>query len=260
MPARAFEGVSFLVATNGARQTKTEVAVRSIQETAKGSSKRHEIIICGNVDPFAGLEGVRLVESKKAAEQGMLAQLRNAAAERAEEDVLVFLDDDILFSRGWLSRLETYTEENGWDVLGNRILLPDGGRYWDRASMGPHGLVDYDHPEDDQCLYQTGCFWVVRRDLFEQHKWNGSIEYYAEKQGQLNEDLELSVRLHQAGIILRFDKENWVWHWDDSYTEWCFGDGRSVCARKDDITETLGIDTFLPNATEFVALIEALAR
>jgi GT2 family glycosyltransferase len=99
-------------------------------------------------------------------------------------------------------------------------LLPDGGRYWDRAILDPHSLVPYSHPDDDPRLYQTGCFWVLRKDVFERHQWDASIRIYQDaRSGGLNEDVEYSQRLIAHGFRLSFDPDNLVWHLDPNYHE-----------------------------------------
>lgn len=222
--------VSFCISTNGLKQEKTVKAINSIKNTVKNSE--HEIIVCGNTQPFSGIENIKLVDAKNQADNGKLAELRNIAADEATGDVLVFLDDDIIFEEEWLERLKKYSSEKHWDVLGNKILLPDGGRYWDRATLKPHQMVDYDISESDPQLYQTGCFWIIRREVFDNNKWDSSIEYYAEKNGKMNEDVEYSQRLKKEGYKLSFDKQNTVWHWDESYQEFSLNPTTLICLRK----------------------------
>ena len=121
--------------------------------------------------------------------------------------------------------------------MGNKILLPDGSRFWDRSTMNPHKLVSYEYPEYSKNLYQTGGFWIMRRDTYESHKWNSSLEIYADKRGQLNEDIELSLRILKSGISLSFDKNNYVWHYDESYTEY-----NSQTLKKEKVAEILQIN------------------
>jgi hypothetical protein len=98
--------------------------------------------------------------------------------------------------------------------------LPDGGRFWDRATVSPHKLVDYDHPQYHKNLYQTGGFWIMRTELFKEHQWDASIVINAEKNGGVNEDVEMSQRMHANNIELSFDKDNTVWHNDNTYKEY----------------------------------------
>ena len=186
----------------------------------------------------------------------MLAKLRNLAAEKADGDVLVFLDDDIIFDQSWVSQLQKFSNDKHWDILGNKILLPDGGRYWDRSILNPHQMVSYDFADNDPRLYQTGCFWVVRMEVFEKHKWDASIEYYAQKKGKVNEDVEYSQRLKDAGYLLKFDKDNLVWHWDDSYQEVKINSLASLCLKKDMIPANMVKESQV--MSQFIHLVENL--
>ena len=117
-------------------------------------------------------------------------------------------------------------------------------------------MVSYDHDHNDPKLYQTGCFWVVRSSLFEKHKWDSTIEYYAERSGKENEDLEYSRRLKQAGYKLKFDKNNLVWHWDEAYQQVDIGPKTSVCLRKKDLPKNF-LKDLLPKE-EFTNLVQSL--
>lgn len=226
--------ISFCISTNGKKADKTAKTIASIKKTlASAQLTDSEIIVCGVVSPFKDVGGIKLVEASQDAETGMLAKLRNTAAEHATGDAIVFLDDDIIFEEGWAARLLQFSKEKHWDILGNKILLPDGGRYWDRAILNPHQMVSYDFVDTDPRLYQTGCFWIVRAEVFSKHKWDSSIEYYAQRNGKVNEDVEYSDRLKKAGYKLKFDEKNTVWHWDDNYQEVMINPLASICLKKD---------------------------
>jgi hypothetical protein len=179
----------------------------------------YEIIVAGNTSPFTEME-ITAVHAPEDADNGLLAKLRNNAAEVASQSVLVFVDDDFVFPEIWASRFVEYSNVEGWQVTANKIFLPDGGRFWDRATMNPHKLVPYQHPSYDKSLYQTGGFWIMRKSVYEKHRWDSSIGINAEKQGKVNEDIEMSLRMHQHGILLSFDSNNTVWHNDNSYAEY----------------------------------------
>ena len=85
--------------------------------------------------------------------------------------------------------------------------------------MNPHKLVDYNYPSYSKSLYQTGGFWIMRKHVYNSHKWDSTIPINAENQGRPNEDIEMSHRMFLNGIELSFDKENVVWHNDNSYIE-----------------------------------------
>ena len=198
-------GISFCISTNGAKPEKTELEIKSIRKTMESVEIPYEIIVAGNTSPFTEME-ITAVHTPEDADNGLLAKLRNNAAEVASHDVLVFVDDDLIFTESWAERFINFSRTNGWQVLGNRVLLPDGGRYWDRATINPHTMIDYDDPLPAGTLYQSGCFWIVRRSVYDTESWDSSIGYYAEKNGGLNEDVEYSLRLQNAGFTLSFDR------------------------------------------------------
>ena len=179
----------------------------------------HEIIIAGDIDNFSDLEGVTLVDQKEAAHSRKVATLRNAAGDVSQHDVIAWLDDDILLSKGWLDDALSHSEDTYWDVLGNRLLNPDGTRHWDRATLNPHKMVDYDHPQYDKGLYQTSGFIMVRREVFESVRWDDECLVRGDKDGGMSEDLKFSLDLVKAGYQLSFNSDATVWHNDHSYTQ-----------------------------------------
>ncbi len=225
----------------------------------RGLETAFEVIVAGVVNKFKKLDNeIDLVPANQVAAAGQLSKLRNIAANRSIYDVIVFVDDDIIFPSSWMPRLLCFSKGKTWEVLGNRILLPDGGRYWDRAVISPHQMVDYDHPENDTNLYQCGCFWIMRRNIFQVEKWDESIPFYAEKSGGINEDIEYSRRLISKGHALSFDKENHVWHWDNRYTEWNTEAEGLRCMSKLDIRASFNVNQFPDVCEEFERQLDDL--
>lgn len=227
-------GVSFCIATNAKRVDKTLLTIKSIKNQP-WKDIPYEIIICGDTEPFSTLDtlsGIIFVNQKEAAHSAMLARLKNSAAERATYSEIVFCDDDELPDLDWLPTLLEYSNNNPWDVLANRILNPDGTRHWDRATLSPHTMVPYEHPEDDRSLYQTGGFFMVRKHVFEKVKWDETKFFYGDKAGSPAEDVQYSEDLVSAGYTLRFNKSSTVWHNDISYTAVNFGPQRIIVVDK----------------------------
>ena len=214
-------GISFCIPTDGKKTEKTKQEISSIHRTMKGLNLPYEIVVAGDVSWLGEEENTVLVQTPEDAHNGLLAKLRNNAGEKASHDTLVFVDDDFIFPETWASRLVEFSVDNGWNALANKILLPDGGRFWDRATFIPeHKLVSYDHPSYCSGLYQTGGFWIIRKETYTQHKWDSSIPIYNDKKnGRPNEDIEMSLRYRKNGIFVEFDKDNYVWHNDDKYVE-----------------------------------------
>lgn len=248
--AEEVDGISFCISTNGAKPEKTKISINSIEKTMKNVDIPYEIVVCGDITPFTDIDCVKCVDASEDAHGGLLAKLRNVAAAATDKTLnsIVFLDDDIIFSENWASRFVEFSKSKPWTVLGNKILLPDGGRYWDRATRIPQKLVDYDHSEDDTSLYQTGCFWILRRETYLESPWDSSIPFYAEKNGGINEDVDMSKRLIELGHSISFDKENLVWHNDDAYVEL---PEYGFTVRKEIAKDRLGVKEFAEQTKEF---------
>ena len=249
---REVNSISFCISTNGAKLEKTKLEIQSIKNTMSNAKIPFEIILAGDTTNFADVDGLTLIDAADDAHNGRLAKMRNIAGEQVSNEVVVFIDDDLIFEDTWAQRLIEFSETNGWNVLGNKVLLPDGGRYWDRATINPHKMVDYDDPLPAGTLYQSGCFWILRTDVYKETLWDSSIEFYAEKNGGLNEDVEYSLRLQKLGYEISFDKDNVVWHNDDSYAEI-----ENLCLKKEIIHEKLGVEIDSKNTEAFEKLLKA---
>ena len=214
-------GISFCVSTNGAKPEKTNLELSSIHKTMQEVDIPYEVIIAGDTKSFVAGERNVLVHTPEDAHNGLLAKLRNNAAEKSQYDVIVFVDDDFIFDTNWAARLLEHSAENGWDILANKILLPDRSRFWDRATMSPHVLVDYDYPEYSKNIYQTGGFWIMRKEVYEKIQWDSNIPINAAERGsnKINEDIDMTLRCYAAGYVISFDEENTVWHNDENYIE-----------------------------------------
>jgi len=214
---KPIEAISFCIPTNGAKPEKTRLTIENIKKEL--GDFPHEIIIAGDIDNFSDIEGVTLVDRKEEAHSRKVATLRNAAGDASQHGVIAWLDDDILLSKGWLEEAVSHSEDTYWDVIGNRLLNPDGTRHWDRATLKPHKMVDYDHPQYDKNLYQTSGFIMVRREVFENVRWDDECLVRVDKEGGMSEDVKFSLDLVKAGYQLSFDPNASVWHNDDSYTQ-----------------------------------------
>jgi len=244
-------GISFCIPTNGKRIEKTNLTMKSIRKQ-KWKDTPYEIVIGGVVDEFKKSKDVELVDRKSDASTGKVAALRNACADNAKYDVIVFCDDDILLDPNWLEKTLKFNKSKGWKVLGNRILNPDGTRHWDRATMTPRVLVDYQHPSGDKNLMQTSGFFTIRREVHEEVKWDESKMVYADRNNQgIPEDVQYNLDLHKQNIPLSFNESTYVWHNDDNYTE--FGGGTLL---KEKIKEFSGIEFFPPNCEEYTNFLE----
>tara|TARA_Y100000310_G_scaffold301781_1_gene338548 strand:+ start:779 stop:2767 length:1989 start_codon:yes stop_codon:yes gene_type:complete len=213
------KGISFCIPTNGKRLEKTNMTIRSI-EKQKWGSVPYEIIACGDVKNLKESKNLKLINKKLDAGVGKVATLRNAAADTAQHETIVFCDDDILLEPDWLERTIEFSENSGWKVLGNKILNPDGSRHWDRATLAPRVLVDYSHPASDKNLMQTSGFLLVRKSIHTETKWDETKIVHADRNKQgIPEDVQYNLDLHKKDIPLSFNESATIWHNDDRYTQ-----------------------------------------
>ena len=214
-------------------------------------SNPYEIIIAGNIENFTDIDGVKLIDLKEESLSRKVATLRNTAADASTCDVIAWCDDDIILNSGWYNGSVDYSLKNGWDVLGCKILNPDGTRHWDRGTINPRKLVSYEYPSYSKNLLQTSGFLMVRRETFQKVRWNEDRLVYADrKENQIPEDLQYSLDLASAGYELSFNENSTVWHNDESYTEW----GEQTLL-KDLITKQSGLGFFPPSCEEFLEQI-----
>jgi hypothetical protein len=241
-------GISFCVPTNGKRIEKTTKLIESIKSQM---TIPYEIILCGDIEKFSDIEGIKTIDMKTEAHSRKVASLRNGSAATATYDTIAWCDDDILLSPSWLEKTLSHSKKFGWKVLGNRILNPDGTRHWDRGLINPRVLVDYSHPSYSKNILQTSGFFLVRKEVFEKVKWNEERLVFADRmEKQMPEDLQYSIDLIQAGYQLDFNEESLVWHNDESYTEW-----GNQTVLKDVIKQHTGLGFFPDACDEFLGQI-----
>ena len=245
-----FDGVSFCIPTNGKRPEKTELTIKSIKVQI---GKPVEIILCGDVDNFKHIEGVTFINRKEEAHSRKVALLRNKAAEVAKYNVIAWCDDDVILDKKWLQKTIEYSSHKGWEILSGKVLLPDGGRYWDRCTLQPHKLVDYDHPSYDKKLYQSSAFFLTRKQVWQKVKWDETKLVYADSEGQVPEDVQYSFDLIKNNYMLNFNKNSLVWHNDDTYVQ-----VNNLCLKKNHAKEIIGFVPFSTESEEFLEVINGL--
>lgn len=211
------EGISFIIITNGKRSAITMKVIDSIQTTMENKIP-YEIIIVGDVEKYNQVNAT-LLDYKSLADSGNLSAMRNRGAEQATYDVLVIVDDDIIFHPAWFDNLATFSSQNTWTVYSCKLLMPDGGRYWDKAIVFDHyhSLVNYQHDKYDSNLYQTGGYLVIKKEAFLKIRFNENITFYSAL--LYNEDVDFSRRLYANNYHIEFDSNNTVYHEDDRYVQ-----------------------------------------
>jgi len=174
--------------------------------------------------------------------QGGLAEARNRGVREANGDLLVFSDDDVLFSPGWLNGFLRRFQENPSMLAASGKVLPS----W--SSPPPDWLVGYlnekerygilailDRGDDFTLGTQNelwGCNMALRREVF---RWTGfHPELYGDRTlGDGESGLASDIRKHEgeigyipeAVVYHRIPSERmsldyikkWAWHWSGCY-------------------------------------------
>lgn len=242
-----FNGISFCIPTNGKRVEKTLKTIQSIKNNMKNDP--YEIILCGAIDNFKNvlLDKVILLDKTEEANNKKVASLRNEAAKLSKYNFICWADDDIVLAEDWLEKFKNYNSNNGWEVLSNKILNPDGTRHWDRAYLSPHFLVDYETPEMNAMLYQTSGFMLMKKKIFNSIKWPDKALVHSDEP----EDVVFSNILKMNRVGLYFNKEATVWHNDEEYTTL-----NNQTLRKSYILQNIPTYKFMENSLKFTKIIE----
>ena len=142
------------------------------------------------------------------------ASLNNAAADRADGDILVFLNNDIeALSVGWLDALCAQAERIDVGAVGGRLLYPDGrvqhcGVVIGLGGAAGHLLVGLDGSvagylalavTTRECSGITGACMATRRETFENH---GRFD---ESLGIDLNDIDYCLRVQRAGLRVLYE-------------------------------------------------------
>lgn len=213
--------ISFIICTNGKKVALTKLLIESIFNTAGQDADIH---LGGVVTEFTNLsDKVHLHDFSYEALNGYVGALRNKTMEQANGDILVYCDDDVIYPLEWYNKFLKFNKQNpDWQIMSNKIYLPNGGRYWDRAIVDydTHTMVDYDHDKTDHRLFFCATWFAMKKECFIKNKFDPDLLYYGGykdknlpvEKWKTAEDLELSRRLYDNGYVIDFDKDNYVFH------------------------------------------------
>jgi hypothetical protein len=198
--------LSFCIITNGKRDRLMGTVIRAIKAQ---EIPRYEIIVAG---VFRDEPGIVYLPAADAANNGRLGEMRNLAVARASGENIVMLDDDIILSPDWYRNFTAYAHP--FDILTSQIRLPDGGRYYDHATVGgPKGLTFLDPDQDDDHVFMTGGGgWVMKNRVASSVAWDPQRAFYQE------EDVDFSRRCQAKGFKISHNHAMVVYHADPSYT------------------------------------------
>ncbi|MCL3883915.1 galactosyltransferase-related protein [Marivita sp. GX14005] len=146
-----------------------------------------------------------------------LARARNAVAEAARGDVLVFLDVDCIPDPGLIADYTRYAQPGRGLIMGEVAYLPAGAatgdwRYADfRAVAERHSDRQGPPPEGLRRCEDYRCFWSLN---FTMHRsdWDRTGGFDERFVGYGGEDTDFGRQLHQIGMEIHWAKGACVYH------------------------------------------------
>jgi len=194
---------SFGMVTNGVRKDFIKKSIESIRSL---KIPEYEIIVCGKY-PFPIENDIIYIPFTKRDDRGWITKKKNLIANEARFKNLCIFHDRIVFSKKWYKAMRHYG--NVFEVLTCRQLLKNGTRVGDWVhSRKPYGTRAYqltieqlDYKDWTENVYIGGMFTIIKKHVWEKIPWNETL-YWHEA-----EDIELSVRLVNAGYIPRINPQ-----------------------------------------------------
>lgn len=241
--------LSYIMIThNPADANKKIVEKKCIQSIISNLRDEDELIIVGDVDHLSYLTttNIKLVDEREYAKSKKISALRNAGVAASTGNVVINLDNDVMLLGTFSKSLLNYIRNNkDFDTLNVKMYLPNGGRCWDRATFNLDAsikdnismflkMVNYDYPGNN--LWYNGPFIIRKRYIAEQFKFNEEMLYNE------GEEIELSKRLIENGFRIKIDKNNIVFHVDNTLLHVISADGTQRIVRNIDRNDRVVTD------------------
>ncbi|MFH0956330.1 MAG: glycosyltransferase [Candidatus Aenigmatarchaeota archaeon] len=144
-------------------------------------------------------------------ENARLSAARNRAIKNSKGDIIVSIDDDMLFERGWLSALIKPLEDPQVGVSGGPAIAPKTQPFFERCAdycltsfMGTGGIRGTTRRRMGK-YYPRGGNMAIRKGVLDE------IGLFDTKMIP-GEDVDLDYRIERAGYRMVFVPEAFVWH------------------------------------------------
>ena len=199
----------------------TQGCLASLQEHQE--TERFEVIVVDDCSTDETAESIPrmpgLVYLRNEANSGFIASC-NRGAQKARGNYLIFLNNDTLVRRGWLTPLfDTFAEEPRAGIVGSKLLYPDGrlqeagGIIWRDASAWNYGKFDDAQKPEYNFLrevdYCSAAALMIPKPLFE--SVGGFDSRYAPA---YYEDTDLAFKVRRAGYKVLYQPLSEVVHYE----------------------------------------------
>ena len=194
---------------------------RCIDSLRRSNETFHEVIVVDNgstdtsLAACEGHEGVVVIRNGRNLGFGAAC---NIGARAARGSVLLFLNPDCEVGPGSIARCMNELNQADVGACGIALTNAQGSvarschRFPTLASFvhrifglhvlsrrfGDGAMTEWDHRQDAAVDHVIGAFYLIRRDLFDQ------LGGFDERFFVYLEDLDLSLRIHQSGLRIRF--------------------------------------------------------
>lgn len=199
---------TFGIITNGKRLNFLKKSLESIKSLGV---PEYEIIVCGKF-PLS-TEGLKYINFTDKDEKGWITKKKNIICQNAKYDNICIIHDRIYFDKEWFEGVKKYG--NYFEVMSFPVCDTQKvktkypysnwgtiGKRWDYNKLvyGFELSGGQLSPQDwDRYCYVGGAAIALKKPIWKLAKWNEDL-FWREY-----EDIELSHRQHQNGIMIRFN-------------------------------------------------------
>lgn len=203
--------VSILVPTWG-RPEPLARCLDAVDASVAGAGVACEVVTVHAPDDEASIAMVRErfphVVIHESPERNLALQ-RNLGARLAKGAIVVYLDDDAWPPRPWLAAMLAPFRERGVGAVGGRVLSPDGSPQVEGMAVTRFGrqraVANGSCPEGFFRTLAGGNFAVRRDALLAVGGFDENYRYHYE-------DTDFQMRLHDAGLALRYEPDAAIFH------------------------------------------------
>jgi hypothetical protein len=240
--------LSYVMITNNKKSKITKSSVRSLLDILTHDD---ELIIVGDVNFLKEIQqstdkNVILCHDMNLATGGKVSHSRNKGIEISNGNIIVHVDDDILFPQNFQNNIIKYIKYNmprgSFDTFNTKFVLINGARWWDRCvyfeKENKTLMVPYESNHDN--LIYPAALLIWKKSIAEKIKWDENHLYYDPE--KIHEDVKLSYDLKEAGYKIKIDINTYAVHVDDSYCVVKTKENNMIgIKRKDKLTEHIEV-------------------